>query len=80
MTVCSGRVGLTYESLVKIVNEKIYFIWKLLLKESQRRRLIPLADFICWLMVVNSRIWLHRLMNRIQAAENLGEGIWITII
>lgn len=39
-----------------------------------------MADFICWLMVVNSRIWLHRLMNRIQAAENLGEGIWITII
>ena len=31
-------------------------------------------------MVVNSRIWLHRLMNRIQAAENLGEGIWITVI
>ena len=31
-------------------------------------------------MVVNSRIWLHRLMNRIQAAENQGEGIWITII
>ena len=30
-------------------------------------------------MVVNSRIWLHRLMNRIQAAENQGEGIWITI-
>ena len=30
VTVCSGRVGLTYESLVKIVNEKIYFIWKLL--------------------------------------------------
>ncbi len=26
----SGRVGLTYESLVKIMNEKIYFIWKLL--------------------------------------------------
>ena len=31
-------------------------------------------------MVVNSRIWLHRLMKRIQAAENQGEGIWITII
>ncbi|MFU2419130.1 MAG: DUF5675 family protein, partial [Bacteroidota bacterium] len=31
-------------------------------------------------MVVNSRIWLHRLMNRIQEAENQGEGIWITII
>ena len=31
-------------------------------------------------MVVNSRIWLHRLMNRIQAAENQGEGIWITVI
>jgi len=30
VTVGSGRVGLTYESLVKIVNEKIYFIWKLL--------------------------------------------------
>ena len=31
-------------------------------------------------MVVNSRIWLHRLMKRIHAAENQGEGIWITII
>ena len=31
-------------------------------------------------MVVNSRIWLHRLMNRIHAAENQGEGIWITIL
>ena len=31
-------------------------------------------------MVVNSRIWLHRLMNRIMAAENQGEGIWITVI
>ena len=31
-------------------------------------------------MVVNSRIWLTRLMKRIQAAENQGEGIWITII
>ncbi len=31
-------------------------------------------------MVVNSRIWLTRLKKRIQAAENLGEGIWITII
>ena len=31
-------------------------------------------------MVVNSRIWLHRLMKRIQEAENQGEGIWITII
>ena len=31
-------------------------------------------------MVVNSRIWLHRLMKRIQAAENKGEGIWITIL
>jgi hypothetical protein len=30
VTVGSGRVGLTYESLVKIVNEKIYYIWKLL--------------------------------------------------
>ena len=30
VTVGSGRVELTYESLVKIVNEKIYFIWKLL--------------------------------------------------
>ena len=24
----SGRVGLTYEILVKIMNEKIYCIWK----------------------------------------------------
>ena len=31
-------------------------------------------------MVVNSRIWLHRLMNRIMAAENQEEGIWITVI
>ena len=31
-------------------------------------------------MVVNSRIWLTRLKKRIQAAENQGEGIWITII
>ena len=31
-------------------------------------------------MEVNSRIWLHRLMKRIQTAENQGEGIWITIL
>ena len=31
-------------------------------------------------MVVNSRIWLTRLKKRIQAAENQGEGIWLTII
>ena len=31
-------------------------------------------------MVVNSRIWLHRLMKRILAAENKGEGIRITIL
>ena len=31
-------------------------------------------------LMVNSRIWLHRLMNRIQAAENREESIWITIL
>ena len=31
-------------------------------------------------MVVNSRIWLHRLMNAITEARERGEGIWITIV
>ena len=31
-------------------------------------------------MVVNSRIWLHRLMKRIREAEKIGEAVWITII
>jgi hypothetical protein len=31
-------------------------------------------------MVVNSRIWLHRLVNAITAARDRGESIWITII
>ena len=31
-------------------------------------------------MVVNSRIWLHRLINAISAARERGEGIWITIL
>ena len=31
-------------------------------------------------MVVNSRIWLHRLVGAITAARDRGESIWITII
>ncbi|HBF04994.1 MAG TPA: hypothetical protein DDW28_02450 [Prevotella sp.] len=31
-------------------------------------------------MVVNSRIWLHRLISAITAARDRGEGIWITIL
>ena len=31
-------------------------------------------------MVVNSRIWLSRLINAITAARDRGESIWITII
>ena len=31
-------------------------------------------------MVVNSRIWLHRLMKRIKEAEKGNEAVWITII
>ena len=31
-------------------------------------------------MVVNSRIWLHRLMKRITEARERDEGIWITIV
>ena len=31
-------------------------------------------------MVVNSRIWLHRLIQRITEARERDEGIWITII
>ena len=31
-------------------------------------------------MVVNSRIWLHRLMKRIKEAEKGDEAVWITII
>ena len=31
-------------------------------------------------MVVNSRIWLHRLMGAITAARDRGESIWITIV
>ena len=31
-------------------------------------------------MVVNSRIWLHRLINAITSARDRGEGIWITIL
>lgn len=31
-------------------------------------------------MVVNSRIWLHRLVNAITAARDRGESIWITIV
>ena len=31
-------------------------------------------------MVVNSRIWLHRLMVRIREAEKIGEAVWITVI
>ena len=30
-------------------------------------------------MVVNSRIWLHRLINAITAARDRDESIWITI-
>ena len=31
-------------------------------------------------MVLDSRIWLHRLINAMLAARDRGEGIWITII
>ena len=31
-------------------------------------------------MVVNSRIWLHRLMKRIREVQKEGEAIWITIV
>ncbi len=31
-------------------------------------------------MVVNSRIWLHRLLGALSAARERGEGLWITII
>ena len=31
-------------------------------------------------MVVNSRIWLHRLMKRMEEARDKDESIWITII
>ena len=31
-------------------------------------------------MVVNSRIWLHRLMKRIREVEKAGEAVWITIV
>ena len=31
-------------------------------------------------MVVNSRIWLHRLMKRIREAREKDESVWITII
>ena len=31
-------------------------------------------------MVVNSRIWLHRLMKRIREVEKEGEAVWITIV
>ena len=31
-------------------------------------------------MVVNSRIWLQRLINAMTAARDRGEGIWITIL
>ena len=31
-------------------------------------------------MVVNSRSWLHRLMERIKEARERDEGIWITIV
>lgn len=31
-------------------------------------------------MVVNSRIWLHRLMNVITEARERDEGVWITIL
>ena len=30
-------------------------------------------------MVLNSNIWLHRLMERIGEAKERGEGVWITI-
>ena len=31
-------------------------------------------------MVVNSRIWLHRLMKRIREVQKEGEDVWITIV
>ena len=31
-------------------------------------------------MVVNSRIWLHRLMKRIREAREKDESVWITIV
>ena len=31
-------------------------------------------------MVVNSRIWLHRLMKRISEVQKEGEAVWITIV
>ena len=31
-------------------------------------------------MVVNSRIWLHRLMKRIREVQKAGEAVWITIV
>ena len=31
-------------------------------------------------MVVNSRVWLHRLMLKINEAQQKEENIWITII
>lgn len=31
-------------------------------------------------MVVDSRIWLHQLINVMEAARDRGESIWITII
>jgi hypothetical protein len=31
-------------------------------------------------MVVNSRIWLHRLMQRISEAKERDEAIWLTIV
>ena len=31
-------------------------------------------------MVVNSRIWLHRLMKRIREVQKEGETVWITIV
>ena len=31
-------------------------------------------------MVVNSRIWLHRLMKRIREVQKEGEAVWITIV
>ena len=31
-------------------------------------------------MVVNSRIWLHRLIKRIREVQKEGEAVWITIV
>ena len=31
-------------------------------------------------MVVNSRIWLHRLMKRIREVQKEGEAVWITVV